>query len=200
MTALLSVMIGPTWCSVNGWGLDGSSHVCRRISSREHELGSMIIINLWRRLTCFVVRYEITEKIASKPPYCNHRNDYLTLHIENWLFFPTDRFQGGIQNCTNVPRRKTKRAIRMIRLDNRDQTGESGCKTGIEWLSGHKNHKKSLKYRLLNTDYKVFTNITDLVTYHFTNSHVTIVTWITWHHIILHHFCFIWKFSILDMF
>ena len=119
---------------------------------------------------------------------------------ENWLFFPTDRFQEGIQNCTNVPRRKTKRAIRMIRLDNRDQTGESGCKTGIEWLSGHKNHKKSLKYRLLNTDYKVFTNITDLVTYHFTNSHVTIVTWITWHHIILHHFCFIWKFSILDMF
>ena len=92
-----------------------------------------------------------------------------------------------------MPHRPAKRAIRMIRLDNRDQTGESGCKTGIEWLSGHKNHKKSLKYRLLNTDYKVFTNITDLVTYHFTNSHVTIVTWITWHHIILHQFCFIWK-------
>ena len=183
MLALL--LIGPTWCSVNEWGLDGSSlHVCRRISSREHELGSMIIINLWRRLTCFVVRYEITEKIASKPPYCNHRNDSLTLHIGTILKDSREAFK-------IVPRRPGSRAIRMIRLDNRDQTGESGCKTGIEWLSGRRSHKKSLKYRLLNTDNKVFTNIADLVTYHFTNSHVTIVTWITWHHIILHHFCFI---------
>lgn len=138
----------------------------------------MIIINLWRRLSCFVVRYEITEKIASKPPYCNHRNDSLTLHIGTILKDSREAFK-------IVPRRPGSRAIRMIRLDNRDQTGESGCKTGIEWLSGRRSHKKSLKYRLLNTDNKVFTNIADLVTYHFTNSHVTIVTWVMWHHIAL---------------
>ena len=76
----------------------------------------------------------------------------------------------------NMPCRPPQRATRMIRSDNRNQTGESGYKTGMEWF--HKNHKKSLKYRLLNTDNKVFTNISDLITYKFIcdNCHVGHVT------------------------
>ena len=85
-------------------------------------------------------------------------------------------FSEFLEFSLNMPCRPPQRATRMIRSDNRNQTGESGCKTVMEWFN--KNHEKSLKYRLLNTDNKVFTNISDLITYKFTcdNCHVGHVT------------------------